>query len=169
MTSERAGTAGTSVIVHKLNTRGEVVVTYEAQLVEQLPNGVVLAARWTRPPLALGYVTFEPGDRFREEFYSDRWYNIFEICSSTGALKGWYCNVTEPASIQGMVIAARDLYLDLWVAPDGTLTTLDEDELAADTALDEKTRAQARAALDELCRRVLERAPPFEHLPPTAN
>lgn len=152
--------------VHKLNTRGEVVVTYTAQLAARLPDGVVLAARWTRPPMPLGYTTFEPGDRFREEFYTDRWYNIFEIHSEAGALKGWYCNVTEPASIHGTVIAARDLYLDLWVAPDGTMRVLDEDELAADSTLDEKTRAQAYAALDELRRRVLAREPPFDHLPP---
>lgn len=153
------------VVVQKLNTRGEVVLTYEARLAQWLPDGVVLDAHWTRPPLSLGYTTFETGDHFREVYYTNRWYNIFEIRSAVGELKGWYCNVAEPARITETRVAARDLYLDLWVAPDGGMTVLDEDELAADTTLDAQTRAMARAALDELRRRVLEREPPFANIP----
>ncbi len=151
--------------VQKLNTRGEVVVSYEAELTQWLPGGVLLRARWTRPPLPLGYTTFETGDRFREEFYTDRWYSIFEIRTAQGALKGWYCNIAEPATISGAVIACRDLFLDLWVAADGTTTVLDEDELEADTTLDTLTREQARAALAELQRMVRGREPPFDQLP----
>jgi hypothetical protein len=125
--------------VRKLNTRGELVTSYPAELVRWLPGGVLVDARWTRPPLALGYATFETGDRFREAFYADRWYSIFEIRTAGGALKGWYCNVAEPATIRDATIASRDLILDLWVAPDGTTTALDEDELAADTTLDAAT------------------------------
>ncbi len=155
--------------VQKLNIRGEVVVSYEAELAEWLPTGVVLEARWTRPPLPLGYTTFETGDRFREEFYTDRWYSIFEIRTAGGALKGWYCNISAPATISRAnslnTIAYRDLYLDLWVAPDGTMTVLDEDELAADSTLDAATRARAYEALAEAQRLVTERLAPFDRLP----
>jgi len=150
--------------VQKLNTRGEVIVSYEAELAGWLPSGALLHARWTRPPLPLGYTTFETGDRFREEFYTDRWYSIFEIRTAQGALKGWYCNIAEPATISDAVIACRDLLLDLWVAADGTMTILDEDELEADTTLDMPTRERARAALAELQRMVREREPPFDQL-----
>jgi hypothetical protein len=155
--------------VQKLNTRGEVVVSYEAELSEWLPSGALLEARWTRPALPLGYTTFETGDHFREEFYTDRWYSIFEIRTAHGALKGWYCNIAEPATISGAIIACRDLLLDMWVASDGTTTVLDEDELEADTTLDTPTRERARAALDELQRMVRERVPPFGQLPPLAR
>lgn len=154
----------TSVQVRKLDTQGRVAVTYEAELAERLPGGVRLEARWTRPPLALGYTTFETGDRFVEWFYSDRWYNIFEIHAADGALKGWYCNVAEPAVIADDTISCRDLLLDLWVTPRGATHVLDEDEFAADTTLDEQTRTHARAALDELLRLVCERAGPFARL-----
>jgi uncharacterized protein len=150
--------------VQKLNTRGEVVVSYEAELAGWLPGGALLHAQWTRPPLPLGYTTFEAGDRFREEFYTDRWYSIFEIRTAQGVLKGWYCNIAEPATISGAIIACRDLLLDLWVAADGTMTILDEDELEADTTLDLPTRERARATLDELQRMVREREPPFDQL-----
>jgi predicted RNA-binding protein associated with RNAse of E/G family len=47
------------------------------------------------------------------------------------------------------VIAYVDLALDLWVAPDGTQTVLDEDEFAA-LDLDAETKSRAQAALVEL-------------------
>lgn len=151
-----------SITVHKLDTSGHVTVRYDAELAERLPDGVRLDARWTRPPLALGYVTFEPGDRFVEWFFADRWYNIFEIhAAEEDRLKGWYCNVARPATITDDLVAAMDLLLDLWVAPSGETHTLDEDEFAADTTLDEEMRAAARAALGELERLVRERAGPF--------
>src|SRR5215471_3518998 len=105
------------VAVHKLNLRGEVVVSYDAEVAERRADGVRLEARWTRPALPLGYTTFEPGDRFIEWFYSERWYNIFEIHAADGSLKGWYCNIAEPASIAGDAVTCRDLLLDLWVGP----------------------------------------------------
>ena len=73
----------TKMTVHKLNTEGNVVITYEGELAELLPDGVRLDARWTRESLPLGYTTFEMGDRFTEWYYTDRWYNIFEIASDS--------------------------------------------------------------------------------------
>ena len=152
--------------IHKLNTRGEVTVTYEGELAEVLPDGVRIDARWTRPPLPLGYTTFETGDRFTEWYFTDRWYNIFEIASDHGALKGWYCNVAEPAIITADTIACRDLHLDVWVEPHGAIRVLDEDEFEQDTALDGMLRRNARAAVDELLRMVAQRAQPFDRIIP---
>lgn len=154
----------TRMRVQKLDTQGRVVVTYEAELGERLPDGVRLEARWTRPALPVGDTTFETGDHFIEWFFTDRWYNIFEVHAQDGMLKGWYCNVGDPATISADTIAYRDLLLDLWVAPDGATSVLDEDEFAADTVLDEQTRHRARAALDDLLRLVDERAGPFARL-----
>lgn len=150
------------VTVHKLNTAGVVVVTYPATLVERLPGGVRLEAAWTRPPLALGYTTFVTGDRFVEWFYSDRWYNIFEVRTADGHLKGWYCNIAEPAAITGAVISCRDLLLDLWITPTGASLLLDEDEFAADDRLDASIRARARQAVAEVLALVAARRPPFD-------
>lgn len=151
--------------VRKQNTRGVVVVSYDARLAERLPDGVRLKAKWTRPPLPLGYTTFEPGDHFTEWFYTNRWYNIFEIHAADGALKGWYCNIAEPATITADSVTCRDLLLDLWVSPEGQTQVLDEDEFAADTALDAATRAAAERALAELIERVRARQAPFDMLP----
>ena len=151
--------------VRKLNTLGEIVTTYDGELAERLPNCVRLEARWTRPALSLGYTTFETGDRFTEEFYTDHWYNIFTIHAADGTLKGWYCNITEPAILTADSVTCRDLLLDLWVWPDGRMSVLDKDEFAADTNLDAATRAAAEQALAELIERVRAREAPFAALP----
>ena len=149
--------------VHKVDHTGKIALTYEAEVEEWLPDGVRLAAQWDRPALELGYVTFETGDRFIEWYYSDRWYNIFEIASPDGTLKGWYCNAAAPATIEPDDLYCRDLILDLWVTPDGQTTTLDEAEFAA-TALDDASREGARAGLAELRRLVAGRQGPFARL-----
>ena len=152
------------IVVQKLDTRGRLVTSYAATVIERFAGGVLLDARWERPPLALGYTTFETGDRFREWFYSDRWHNIFEIATGAGALKGWYCNVAEPAVIAETEISCHDLLLDLWVTPDGATLVLDEDEFAADDAIDAPTRAQALAALTELQEMVAACEAPFDKI-----
>jgi hypothetical protein len=155
---------GEQVVVRKLNTRGELVTSYEAVFEELLPGGVLLLARWTRPPLALGYTTFETGDRFREWFFTDRWYNIFAIAGEDGRHKGWYCNIAEPARIEDRTISSRDLLLDLWVDCDYRVQVLDEDEFLADQYLTKDVRALAQGALAELTSRVRLRLTPFSEM-----
>jgi len=150
--------------VHKLDARGATALVYQAEVAERLTDGVRLDALWTRPTTDLGYVTFETGDHFTEWYYTDRWYNIFEVTSPGGTLKGWYCNVAAPADIGDDQLFCRDLLLDLWVAPDGATLVLDEDEFAADPTLDDATRDQALAGLAELQRLVAHRQGPFRRL-----
>ena len=152
-----------SIRVEKLNSQGQVVVSYSAELAQHLPNGVILDALWTWKNRDLGYTTFETGDHFTEYFYTDHWHNIFEIhAGETGALKGWYCNVARPATISDERVAAEDLILDVWVDPDGSYQILDEDEFAADHTLDQRTREDALKALGVLLAQIAARQPPFD-------
>ena len=91
------------------------------------------------------------GDRFVETFYTDRWYNIFEIHDlEDDRIKGWYCNVGCPAVREADDrLSYVDLALDLWVAPDGLQTVLDEAEFIA-LQLDGETRRAAKAGLEGL-------------------
>ncbi len=155
-------TVSPAITVHKLDPAGSHVTSYPGRVIERLAGGVKLEAYWTRPTLALGYTTFETGDRFIEWFYSDRWYNIFAIYAAGGALKGWYCNVAEPARITADEISCRDLLLDLWVNPDRTYRALDEEGFARDPTLTDDQRAHAVRALGELRAMVDGRLPPFD-------
>ena len=152
-----------TMTIHKLNSQGESVLSYTGVVAERFGDGVRVEATWERAAMDLGYVRFETGDRFIEWFFSDRWYNIFEIrAHHSGALKGWYCNVAAPAHITGECVACRDLVLDVWVSPDGATLVLDEEELAADIGMDAQTREQARQGLADLLAWVRARKAPFD-------
>lgn len=124
---------------------------YQGVIVRREPNAITLEAEFNRPDRPFMDTVLRLGDRFVETYFTERWYNIFEIHDpQDGRLKGWYCNIGRPARMEAVdVISYVDLALDLWVAPDGTQTVLDEDEFAA-LDLDAETKSRAQAALAEL-------------------
>jgi|SRR5450755_3001208 hypothetical protein len=138
------------ITVIKQDPRGAEKIHYQGEIVEQLVDGVVVEAVWTLPIKELSYARFEPGDRFTEYYYSDRWFNIFAITNADGTRKGWYCNVAEPAGIFEDHVEQIDLLLDVWVNAQGDPLILDEDEFDADTTLTDEQRAGARAGLQAL-------------------
>lgn len=152
---------GDRFTVRKLDHAGREVLTYPGQVLRRDAHAIVLRTHWDRAPLDLGYVVLEPGDRWTEHFFADRWYNVFRICTGDGALKGWYCNITRPARIQEGEVTAEDLALDLWVDPSGEIWVLDEAEFAALPLTPDERRA-GRAALVELQALVAQGADPFD-------
>jgi len=144
-----------AVTVDKLNLAGEVTVTWQGQVLRRSQNEVVLEAVFTYSARDLGYVCMGPGDRFVEQYYTDRWYNVFALYDAKdGVFKGWYCNITRPAEISrepggGWRVRAVDLALDYFRQPGGREFILDEDEFAA-LPLDAAEASAARAALAEL-------------------
>lgn len=140
-----------TITVFKCNLAGEVTWQYSGSILRREPNFVLLEARFNLPDTPFMDIFLKNNDRFVEIFYTDRWYNIFEMHDrDDDRVKGWYCNVGRPAVLEADDrLSYVDLTLDLWVAPDGTQTVLDEDEFAA-LDLDAETSQQARAALEEL-------------------
>ena len=149
------------VTIRKLDHAGSQVTAYPGRVLRRADRAIVLRTAWDRAPMDLGFVVLEPGDRWTEYFYTDRWYNIFQICASDGRLKGWYCNITRPAYIGADEVTAEDLALDLWVAPGGEMQVLDEDEFIALPLLPEE-RDAARKALTGLQAKVTRGEAPFE-------
>ena len=155
-----------TITIHLLKPGKGTTITYTGELLRREPDHMLILARWERPRLDLGYVAFEPGDHFYEHYYTERWYNIFEVRSVLGALKGWYCNICRPAQFDTATIVSEDLELDLFVAPDrAQILRLDLDEFEARgfDRSDPKAHAAALAALDELEHRAQSGAPPFDH------
>ena len=150
--------------VVKRNPSGEETIRYSAEIAGHLENGIVLNAYWNNPRRDLGYTVFEPGDHFAEYFYSDRWYNIFAIEGAQTGFKGWYCNVAAPAFITEEYIDQIDLYLDVWIAPDGTFQILDEDEFHAEQTLSNEQRSGASEGLNSLLALLAARAEPFQRI-----
>ena len=140
-----------TITVIKRNLTGEKTWQYTGLLLRRESNLLILEARFNRPDMPFMGTSLKHNDRFVEIYYTDRWYNIFEIHDrDDDKVKGWYCNVGQPAVLEtDDQLSYVDLALDLWVTPGGTQTVLDEDEFAA-LDLDAVLRQKARAALKEL-------------------
>ena len=116
------------ITVIKQNESGVETWRYDATLLLRENNTVILEAYFNRDDSMLFDVVIKRNDRFIEAFFSDRWYNIFEIRDrESSILKGWYCDICKPAVITENQISYIDLALDLWVYPDGKQEVLDED------------------------------------------
>ena len=138
------------ITVLKLNLAGEETWRYDGRLVSFQGSKVVLEALFNRPDTPFHEILLKEGDRFLETFFTDRWYNIFEIHDrDSDKVKGWYCNIGHPAVLNDGVLSYIDLALDLLVYPDGRQLVLDEDEFEV-LPLDSGQRAQSLAALDEM-------------------
>ena len=149
------------ITVVKLNPRGETKIQYQGEVIERLSHGLIIEAYWSHPTKNLGYVSFEPFDRFIEYYYTNQWFNIFDIANARGVRKGWYCNIAEPAILFEDRVEQVDLLLDVWVTPDGETLLLDEDEFAADTTLNAQQRMGAERGLQELMQMIAEQQEAF--------
>jgi len=153
----------TIITVNKLDALGETKIQYEGEILEYSVDRIVIQAFWKHSSKDLGYICFEPGDSFIEYYYTNKWFNIFDIADANNERKGWYCNITEPADIHDDQIKQKDLLLDVWVDPWGTPLLLDEDEFQDDTTLDETQRQGARQGLHELLQMVAAQIAPFSY------
>lgn len=147
--------AACPLVVQKLMYDGSKSYRWIGQQLHRDDDHLFFTAVFDRDGRDLGYVRFEQGDIFYEWYYFDRWYNVFQVYSKDGALKGWYCNVTKPAEVHDGELTFVDLALDLWVWPDLRYLVLDEDELddLVAAGCDPDDVAGARTALAELIAR----------------
>lgn len=134
----------------KKNLADEVTWQYDSEVLRRDENSITVEAFFNRDDMPFQEIVLKRNDRFVETFYTDKWYNIFEIYDrDDGQLKGWYCNITKPVVIEDGQISYVDLALDLWVSADGTRKVLDEDDLER-LGLDEEMKQKVFAGLREL-------------------
>jgi hypothetical protein len=139
-----------AITVIKRNDRGQETWRYQGHLLEQADKRLVLEAFFDKEDMWFQGMLLGKGDRFIETYFTDRWYNIFEIhARDDDRLRGWYCNISRPVEINGDTISWIDLALDLLVFPDRRQVVLDEDEFAG-LKISPEERRQAQAALVEL-------------------
>ncbi|MER7691180.1 DUF402 domain-containing protein [Streptomyces sp. NPDC097610] len=133
---------------------GRTKIRYPAELLADDGTRVTVRAPWAGEGVRdFGFVRFEPGDVFTEYYWRDRWYAVKEVRDAQGVRKGWYCDITRPATLSGGELVVEDLDLDLWRSADGTdVLRLDEDEFAASglATTDPRAATAARNALDTL-------------------
>src|SRR5258708_30824491 len=121
---------GSPIHVRKLRPDGSQAFAWDGIVLRCDEAGIVLRAEFNVDVVELGFTTFRRGDEFIEFYYWDRCFNVFQISSPDGTLKGWYANVGLPPDLK--VDAAEldyvDLELGVWMQPDGDFVVLDQVE-----------------------------------------
>jgi predicted RNA-binding protein associated with RNAse of E/G family len=123
---------------------------FEQRLVADLPEVKITLAESMpyEPPMRIeGDVVLELGSDVVWFTFPGAWHDIGRFHRADGTFTGIYANVLTPVEIQGNVWDTTDLFLDVWMGPEGRAVLLDEDEL--DEALgrewlDAETAARAR-------------------------
>ncbi|MFG3058233.1 DUF402 domain-containing protein [Streptomyces sp. NPDC048231] len=164
MSANSADTAGPVEVV--LVKAGRTKIRYPAEPLHDDGTRIAVRAPWAAAVVRdFGFVRLEPGDVLTEYYWRDRWHAVKEVRDGQGMLKGWYCDITRPATVSAGEVTVEDLDLDLWRSADGrTVVRLDEDEFAASglAVTDPQAAAAAVRALDEL--ELLARGGGFESL-----
>ncbi len=152
------------ITIHKLDSQGRELWRYEGALLHKNEVEITIEAFFDRDDVTFNGLQLRRGDRFVETFYFDRWYNIFAIYDQGKAtIKGWYCNITRPAWLEGNNLFAEDLALDLIILPGLQIKVLDEDEFE-ELKLDDQDRARALAAKRELIKLAERGEAPFQSI-----
>ena len=160
---------GQAIHIRKRHPDGREATTYPGVVMDvELPAPWVgLRAEWTRDVIVLDGLAFTPGDTLHEYFSPEHPFNVFTVIAPDGRTRGWYANVTYPATLgteeEPWALTWHDLFIDLVALPDGTYVVRDEDELAEAKleSADPKLYGMIVAARDEVIERFMRRAAPF--------
>ena len=112
-----------------------------------------------------GAVVLEPGAPAVWFTFENQWHDIGRFHLADGSFTGCYANVLTPVRMEGERWETTDLFLDVWLPPDGEPILLDEAELAAAVEAGIVDSATARRAETE-AERILASAARGEWPPP---
>ncbi|TVQ27242.1 MAG: DUF402 domain-containing protein [Spirochaetaceae bacterium] len=151
--------------VYKLDHTGREKLHYPAELLARntVQGHIAVSAVFALDSADGGAFELTKGDRMVEHFFEDRYYNVFEVSSPDGTLKGYYCNITRPAVLTDTEIRADDLALDISVNPAGEYMILDKDEFD-ELPIPDHERTVALSAAETLLALIQEASWPFERL-----
>jgi uncharacterized protein len=104
------------------------------------------------PPIRiLGEVALEKGSTAIWFTFPGRWHDIGRFHRADGAFTGIYANILTPPVIRpGGIWETTDLFLDVWVDPQGRLSVLDEDQFRDAVARSWVTPLEAHLARQEV-------------------
>ena len=119
-------------------------------------DNVIVTTQRIRPsnPIVIDGVTVL-GDDFTAVWFvfADLWYDIGKIYNLDNQFTGYYCDIIRPMKRTETHFEITDLFLDLWVSPDGSYQIQDEDEFEAaiqNNWIQTDLANQARTALQNL-------------------
>lgn len=131
-------------------------VVYPQRKVHELDECLVTAFHEPKlvKPMTAGGRTIVKGQFFGIAYYIwDEWFNVIRVYDRDMEFKGYYCDIMTPIQKSCTRLAATDLFLDVFVFPDGSYSVEDEDEFeraAAQGLMDESIKRHARDAVERL-------------------
>ena len=111
------------------------VKQFQGVLREETSNRLVIEhyLRVRKPRRLFGRVVLGKGYLAEWVIFRGRWYDIGKIYDNKRTLTGYYCDIIRPVtrllSNATKTSIITDLFLDLWITPEGRYAVLDEDEL----------------------------------------
>lgn len=128
----------------------------ETRILEETSNLVVMqhTIKTSKPLEVNGIKVLDDGYNAVWFVYQGEHHDIGVISDPTGNFTGYYCDAILPVISRNGIYDITDLFLDLWISPDGQTTVLDEDEF-----FDAKSKGwisddEARIAWEEICRMI---------------
>ncbi len=156
---------GSRLTILKINHDGAIAFEYPGTIVDTDAPApwIAVACEWTLPTVEADGLVFVTGDTLIEFYSPEHCYNAFRVHAADGTIRGWYANVTYPTVVHGTTLEWHDLWLDLIVLPDGSMTVRDQDELEESGIEGEEPELHARivATREKLVGLARERAFPF--------
>lgn len=153
-------------LIPSRRVKGEITVTYirppdrraelRSLLLEAGDDLLVSAVEYapSQPLRRRGEVVLDRGYWGIWFLFKDRPYDVGRVYRPDGTWTGYYVDVLEPVRWTGADPATLepvvDLFLDLWIEPDGAVIVLDEDEFEEAERLGHISRDQADRARDVL-------------------
>ncbi len=144
----------TELWVIKRDLWGREVRRWAARWLWSTPRGWVVEAFFQGPAVTVAGLTFAPGDRMVEFYYTHRWYSLFAVYAGPkGKIKGWYADIGTPARWEQGALVYRDWALDVVLPRGGSLQVVDWAAFEA-LPLGAEQRRRALEALTEIRRRL---------------
>ena len=110
------------------------LTVFTQRVLHEGDDGIVTLARGVELPAPLvvdGRAILEPGADAVWCTFPGVAHDIGRFHTGDGVFTGWYANLLTPPVIEeGGIWRTTDLFLDLWLSPEGELRRLDEEELA---------------------------------------
>ena len=145
-------------------------VNYFQQLLLYEDADVIVTAQRVKPSSAiiLNGKTVLADDFIAVWFvFTGLWYDVGKIYNLKHEWTGYYCDIMMPVKRSKTQFEITDLFLDLWISPDGSYEIQDEDEFAEAIrhgVIDTELAKSAQNALDALIAEVESGKFPRQHV-----
>lgn len=115
-------------IINSRKFNGKVHRTWQAELIEKKENRLTFVGIFEKEVKHSNLGVIRRGTISYEYYWLDRWYNIFRFHEPDGSLRNFYCNISQPPSINGNVLDYIDFDIDILVWKDLSFEILDVEE-----------------------------------------